>query len=315
MRIAAFCICAVLAAAPAAAQTDALPEWSQVETVVVNADEGGPAMWQVSRGDSHVWILGAVQPLPEGLQWNSARLEKVVTGARAIYTQPRASAGILGGIWFFLTNRDAIYLPGDDKVEGVLPEPLLGRFMAARKEAGKDADRYEDYRLPIAALMLESDVLKERGFAGDVFEDRLRKIARNAGVAMRPIADYDALKMLKELPKLSAEQNLACVNDALDDIDQLRASARPSAEAWADGDLAALMAAYRQSRFERCLAAVSTARALWERSVRDTLAKVDDALSKPGKVLIVVGIDALLRKNGVLERLRAKGFTVDDPVN
>ncbi len=270
-------------------------------------------MWRVSRGASEVWLFGMVQPLPEGLDWNSTRLQRAIHGARQVFTQPRASAGLLGGIWFFLTSRDAIYLPGDEHVEEVLPPDLRARFIAARTEAGRDADHYEDYRLPIAALMVESDVLKKRGFAQNGFEKRLKAIARDEGVGVTSIADYDALKMMEELPRLTPQQNFTCVGDALDDIDQLKASARPSADAWADGDVPRLLSVYKQSRFDRCLQSVASARALWERAVHDTDAKVMESLGSPGKVVMVIGIDALLRKGGLLDRLRARGLTVEDP--
>src|SRR6185295_2954084 len=51
-----------------------ITDWSKIETVIVTATPPGPALWHVVRGDSEVWILGTVQPMPKGLKWNSSEI-------------------------------------------------------------------------------------------------------------------------------------------------------------------------------------------------------------------------------------------------
>ena len=50
-----------------------------------------------------------------------------------------------------------------------------------------------------------------------------------------------------------------------------------------------------------------------ERDAADYTAAINDALDKPGKTIAVIDIGPLLRKNGVLERLKALHVTIEGP--
>ncbi|MBI3676818.1 MAG: TraB/GumN family protein [Proteobacteria bacterium] len=308
-------VCAMaLAAWPAHAQDSSnLPGWSSgIDTVTVVAHPS-PLMWHVTKGNSDVWLLGTVQPIPEDQKWDSARVETVLKGAKRLLLQPRASVGLLEGAWFMLTGTDAIYLPDGQTFEQQIPENLRVRFEKARISIGKDADHYEDYRVPIAGFVLEGDVLKAQGFSRDEPQDRLKSIAQRDGVSVHPMAEYEALPLLREVPSMSKAANEACLEDALDDIAQLSTHARSAAEAWAIGDLEGIKANYSEVRLERCLQAVPSAATLWNRAVADSVNAIVAALDKPGTTLAVVNVGALLRKNGVLDRLKASGLTIADP--
>jgi uncharacterized protein YbaP (TraB family) len=43
------------------------------------------------------------------------------------------------------------------------------------------------------------------------------------------------------------------------------------------------------------------------------MSAVHESLTKPGKSLIVVSLGYLLRKDGLLDRLKAEGITVEGP--
>lgn len=303
---------AALAAWPALAQdTSNLPVWSsEIETVTVRA-HGGPLMWHVTKGDSDVWLLGTVQPLPEDQVWETARLEGILKNARRVLLQPKASVGVFEAAWFLLTGTDAIYLPDDKKFEDQIPPALRARFVKARESIGKGADRYEDYRVPLAGFVLEGDTLKALGFSRDEPEGRIKRIAQRLGVSTRTMADYPALPLVEQIPTMSKQAGEACLEDALDDTAQLRAHARAAAQAWADANLEGMKANYSEVRLERCLQAVPSASVLWRRSVDDSVNAIMGALDKDGTTVAVVNIGALLRKNGVLDRLRAKGLVID----
>ena len=100
---------------------------------------------------------------------------------------------------------------------------------------------------------------------------------------------------------------------ALDDIDAQSVHARPAAEAWAVGNLDGIKANYSEDRFESCIQSMPSFAALFTRAVNDSAAAADAALNKKGKSVMVVSIGVLLRKGGILDRLKAEGLTVDAP--
>jgi uncharacterized protein YbaP (TraB family) len=291
-------------------------DWSPaIETVIVTPHRAGPLIWRVADGDSTVYLLGVVEPMPESLEWNEAGVRAAPKGARQLLLPPKASVGLVEGLWFLLWHSDDVYLPSDSPMESMLPEALKVRFDAALKEVGRDAGRYARLRPPLAGLRLEADFLKARGLTADEPGDRLRRIAQGYGVSAKPIADYGALPMLRQLPTMSRAANEGCLKALLDDIDAIRARARPAAEAWAKGDLPALETYFSDQRFESCIEALPSFAALAARSTNDSVNAVRSALAKPGKTVIALSVGALLRRNGVLDRLEAAGLKVEPPGN
>lgn len=283
------------------------------ETVVVTAKKPGPAFWHVANGKSDVWILGTLGPLPDGLTWDSGRLDYLLSGARAVMLPPRGQVGPLEAIWFLITDADVLRLPDGTKLESTLPQPLKTRFVGMRTALHKDADRYEEYTASVAGFMLEGDYIRANNLGMKEPQSTIQSLADRHGVPVHRVASYEALDVIKEVPSLSTAGNLACMTDALDDIDVFSKHARPAAEAWATGDLDGIKANYSDPKALACLGQSHAFNKLWDRSVNDTTDALNQALKTPGKTLFVVSIGELLRKNGIVDHLKAEGFTVEGP--
>ncbi len=287
-------------------------DWT-METVVVTAKKPGPALWHVVNGKSEVWILGTLGPVPGDLQWDSGRLQYLMSGAKVLLLPPRGQVGPLEGIWFLITDGDVLKQPDGTELESTLPQPLKARFVAARNAVHKDADRYAEYKASVAGFMLEGDFLRANDLSGQQPLKTIESLAERATVPSRRVATYEALDVIKEVPSLSNAGNFACMKDALDDIDVLSKHARLAAEAWATGDLDGIKAHYSDPKALDCLGQSASFNKLFARSVSDTLSAVNAALKSPGKTIAVVNIGELLRKNGLVDRLKAEGFAVEGP--
>lgn len=198
-------------------------------------------------------------------------------------------------------------------MELTLPEPLRKRFVAAVAKSKHDADHYSSLRPPLALLRLEGDVIEAEGLTGKEPSNSIEKIARHLGVSAKPVADYEALPMLRALPQMSATANETCVKDALDDLDNIAAHSKAAAQAWAAGDLDVLKTNWLEQRFQSCIQVVPGVSVLFQRAVRDSVAAVNAALGKPGKTVMLVSFGALLKKDGVLDRLKAEGLEIEQP--
>jgi uncharacterized protein YbaP (TraB family) len=301
-----------LAPASAAPPLPPVQDWS-VETVVVTAHVPGPAFWHIAKGKSEIFILGEVQPLPGNLKWDSRRLEQILTGANALLLPPRGNIGMVEGLWFLIWNGDLLRLPDGQQLESALPSSLRGRFVAARNAIGRDADRYATDKPSVAGFRLEGDFIKARSYSLVEPAAAIEHLAERLAIPTRHIANYPALDVVKEVPTLNMAGNLRCLSDALDDIATMSAHAAPAAQAWADGDLDAIKAHYSEPKALDCLGQSASFNKLWERSVADSVHAIDTALAEPGKTVAVISIGDLLRKNGVIDRLKAQGFTIEGP--
>ena len=105
---------------------------------------------------------------------------------------------------------------------------------------------------------------------------------------------------------------LSALTQAGKDIDRLTNHAAIAAHAWAVGDIATVQLHYAESRLYDCvIGAVQSVANFSERQITDTTAAIRDALNKPGKTIVTVGIGPLLRKNGVLQRLQAMNIPIE----
>jgi len=307
-------VAALLESASAETSNQRAPvtDWT-IETVVVTAREPGPLFWHIKKGNSEVYILGTLGPLPKDLKWDTRQLERIMMGSRAVMLPPRGRVGLFEGAWFLLTHGDVLRLPDGQKLEQVLPPALRQRFIAERASLHGDAGRYADYKPSVAGFQMEQDYVNASALALREPNTEIETLASQRNVPTRNLANYPALDVIKEVPTLSMAGNLKCLQDSLDDIDVMAAHARPAAQAWASGDLEGIKAHYSEPKALDCLSQSATLSKLWAQSVSDTVSAIDDALTKSGKTIVVVNIGELLRQNGVVERLKAKGLTIDGP--
>jgi hypothetical protein len=305
-----------LLSADAAAQTaDAPPmvTWAEPEIVEVQAAPG-PAVWHLTRGQSEVWILGTVGAMPDGLSWNKNYLGELLDGAREILLPPRPSIGVFEGAWFLLTHGSEFSLPRGQSLEPSLSPELRARFVALREKLDEDEGRYRTDTPLRAALRLFQDLSDKLDLTRDEPRDTIRSLARARRVPFAPIAKYEVLGAAEDVLKLDLAQQKVCLAQSVDDIDRAYANTIPAAQAWAIGDIRNVKAHYGESRLLDCVtAAVHSVADINERNVADTTAAIGAALDKPGKAVAVIDIGPLLRRGGVLERLKAAQVSIEGP--
>jgi len=287
-------------------------DWTN-EVVIVSAQSGGPAFWHLSKGDSEIWILGTLGPMPEKLVWNTNHLAQIVDGAHEVLLPPKASAGIFDLGWFLLTNRELLSMPDGQTLEASLSPQLRARFVAVRESLHRKAEHYEDDSPVVAAVKLEREANDAMKLSWEEPRDTVGNIARSKHVKVREIANYDATQLAKEILRLSPEAARACLENAVGDVELRAVHAAAAADAWAVGNLKGIKAHYAAPPLEACARSSGSYSKLDQRAVADSLAAIDAALSKPGKTVMLVDIGSLLRNTGVIEKLREKGIAIEGP--
>lgn len=307
LRSLALAACLALSLGAAAQPQMEDPEGTLVEAVVITPRTPGPAWWKVSDGDSVVWILATPDgPLPPGVTWDHSVVERRLKGASALIDGVSLNAG-LRDLPALLKLRSQ--LKSKTPLEPGLPPALRDRFVTDRTRLGKPAKRYADWSPLAAGLMLLGD---SRGGGRWATPDRdVRKLAKKAKVPIRESARYDAVPFLqKAVAGLTPAIHQQCLESALDDIDA-SGRLRPAAEGWAKGNVQVALTAPRA--VERCVLLLAGGAELWRRSSRDQAQSIEQALKTPGHAVALVGMRRLLAKDGVLDLLRARGFTVTGP--
>lgn len=302
----ALSIPAAPSASPPAISDDDPPVVSEL---VVTARLPGPAWWRVTRGASTVYILGLpMGPTPRNMAWDQSVLRRRLTGAQVVIMPPTVSAGVRD-IPALLRAR--AQLRTRTPIAQQLPPDLAARFASAVVRLHRPASRYEGWDALVAGQILRGDYMQQSGLNDLTAIQQVVGAARRARVPQRAL-NYRAVPMLRSaMSERSPEATRRCVETNLTEIETPTSRFRAAAEAWAHGDVRGAIDLPRGAN--DCAELMLDG--FLRQSNQETTAAIAAALSRPGRSVALVPIRRLVTRGGVVERLRAEGYQVDDPTH
>lgn len=291
------------------------PGSAVVEELQVVARPPGPALWLVEKGAAKLYVVGSAPPLPHQLKWDSPRLNRAMDEASLVLVPPEASVGPMQVAKFFLTGGGGVRQPFGKKLEKRLPPDLLARFVSARERAQRTAVPYKDWKPAVAGFILLSDFRQAAGLSEAKPISTIERMAKAKGVKVKAMSQYRLGPVLASAGKLSDEANLACLSDALTELEYEGARPTTIGTDWANGDLASVRGRYSASAIQRCLLRAPGGGALLAQQIGQSADALNQALNRPGVTVAVVDLAFLLPANGVLDRLKASGATITSPAS
>jgi TraB/PrgY/gumN family len=284
------------------------PEAKVVADLVVRAPSGGPAWWRVSSGAATVWVLGTPAALPKGLKWNDVELDRRLLHASRVILPPAARFGVFDLFGALALNGKLHGKP----FESSLPPDLAQRYAAAAAVLRQSPDHYDRWKPAVAGLVMVADFRKQAGLDAGQPLNAIKSAAARHHLKAAPAVTYPGIPLARMLAsELTGPVNLACLSDAMQEIEAGAGRATTAAQAWAVGDVAGALAAERG--YERCLAALPNGADLIRQGEADQASAIAQALKAPGVEVAVVELRPLLAEGGVLDRLRAQGYAVRTP--
>ncbi|GAB3385862.1 TraB/GumN family protein [Lysobacter fragariae] len=301
--------CVLLAFAANAAQTvpaAGMPAAKQAATAAEAASTPPrPVMWKVSDKDNAIYLLGSFHMLKSSDYPLSADVDRAFADAeKLVFEVPPAD----------LLNPEngpkmiAAASYGDDrKLSTVLPADLRQKVTALLGEAAMtQMDGYEPWFVNLSLVL---GVAQTMGYQADQGLDlHLMKRAQEAGKPTQGLETMD--EQLKVLDSSPMSEQISGLQDLIEHPRDMVEMFNGMHESWRNADIDGLYAlvvkemetktpeTYRRINVERNDAWVPM------------LSRMLDA---PGKddTLVVVGVMHLLGKDGVVEKLRAKGYKVE----
>jgi uncharacterized protein YbaP (TraB family) len=290
------------------------PGSAVVEELQVVARPPGPALWLVEKGDAKLYVVGSAAPLPHQLKWNSPRLDRAMSQASLVLVPPEASVGPLQIAKFVVTGGGGVRQPMLGKnLEDKLPADLKARFVSARQQARKGPGPYKEWKPAVAGFILLSDFRQAAGLSEAKPVSTIERMAKAKGVKVKAMSQYRLGPILSSAGKLSDEANLACLRDALTELEYDAAHNTTIGTDWAHGDLASVRARYSASAAQRCVMRAPGGAGLVTQQIAQSADALSKALNRPGVTIAVIDLAFLLPANGVLDRLKASGATVTSP--
>ncbi len=300
-----------------------------MDTVVVSGAQPGPGMWKVSRGDHVLYILGTLSPLPRRMDWVSRDVEEVVARSQAVILPPSLSVSSDTGFFRSLLLVPSLLRarnnPDGKRLQDVVSPALYARWQPLKaRYLGRD--RAVEKRRPIlAAQELYEAAMRKSGLEQ---EDRVgrvvEKAAKRARVPLLPAQVKLVVKnpkaALKELNAMSL-QDADCFAGTLSRIEADLGTMRMRANAWAVGDIDALRALPFRNQYIDCVNAITETGLAHRLGFGDVVQRVgdtwmqvaEDALARNRTTFATLPVSQLLQPDGYVERLRAKGYSIEVP--
>jgi len=290
----------------AGAQQSRDPEATVVQELIVTAPSGGPAWWSVSKGASTVWILGTPSDLPKGFSWDQRVLDRRIGQSRAVLLPPEAHAGLMDILGIMAAQRR---LKSREPLEVRAPAPLGARFVAATAALGRAPKDYDHWNGLMAGVMMSADFRRKAGLEPFAPLPAIRRAAEKRRVPVSNVADYPFMPTLRAgIAEVTPELEWVCLAAAVDEIDKGPDAFRAAARGWAVGDVRTALTTPRG--YEVCFNSIPAGADIARRAMNDETRAIEKALQTPGRVIAVVSLRTLLAQGGVLEQLRADGYSI-----
>lgn len=306
------------------------PEPIMLDTVVVTGSQPGPGLWHVTKAGHELWILGTLTPLPAGITWKPDEIIERLSHSQEVIWPPYFTIDVKAGFFkkLYLGYRwhRAEKNPDGKALQDVLPADVYARWSSVKAHFLPNDRGIERKRPVVAAGLLLDAAQNQSGLrSGGLITQVLKKaITENGLTSTSPhvtVKVTDPSAALKEARRATLK-DAACMTATLDLIEKDLPRIVTNANAWATGDLARLGSTQNAlRRSQACTDAFSDSDFARKRGIPDIhassldawLKAVDHALATNQATFAVIPISNLIAADGLVERLRARGYTVELP--
>ena len=327
----------LLAPVLAAGQTNAI---TAADEIIVTGRQPGPPMWRVINGENVLWIFPQLAPVPKDMIWESNKVASVIAAAQEVLELPDVGVSAsplmyMNPVNIFRGMRLAKRLsrdPDGRTLEQTLPPELYARFLTLQARYFLDeADEFEELRPAVAAGHMTGIIQTKQGLGGDqaIMKTLQRLIRSNRDIERTEIevkvdikgSFGDLAERAEDLTtSLDPAVELECFESQVrrmeDDLDEMRIRAN----SWARGNIdefrgvplpgdeadSCLTLLVQSSERDVIVESMAQLESLW-------LENAERALQTNRTTFAILPITGLLKNEGPMAKLKAKGYEVREP--
>jgi len=260
-------------------------------------------LWVARGAHNSVVLLGSVHMLKPGASELPPEAAQAYAHAKALVMEVDLNALNAEDLLTAMSNQSA--MAEDQTLAEALGPALYDRFRKQARVLGLDADMLAHTQPWLAALALDQAQMAKLGYASAAGVDE--QLAHQAAADHKPIVGLETVEeQLGVFARLSAAQQRRFLAYTLDEEERAGDELEHMVSAWRRGDTVALEQLLQEGfeDFPDLLAVLTT-----ERN-RRWLATLLPLLAENQDYLVVVGAMHLVGKNGLVELLRQRGYSV-----
>jgi uncharacterized protein YbaP (TraB family) len=261
-------------------------------------------LWQLQSGKGDIYILGSIHFLKRENYPLNPTIEKAFDSAKKLVFEIDLKSADSGTVQR-LTLEKGLHRDGKTLQQNVSAE-TYGLAAKRAQELGLDIRALSPLKPWMVALTMAALQLQKLGFDPNSGIDRY--LAGRATRAGKPIAGLEtAAFQIGLMDQLSASDQESMLRQSLREMDLLDKELDQIVRSWAAGDVPALE--------QLLLKAMREYPAVHQRIVvdrnRSWLPEIESLIKQGESALVVVGAAHLVGKEGVIELLKARGYTLE----
>lgn len=284
------------------------PVEDRVEDIIVVARRSDAPVWEVSRGEQSLILVGSIRGIPRDFEWNPAGLEQATARADRVLYPPTARispADIFRLIW---RGRTVSQLPEGTTSADYLEASVQGRLEAVMADEGDDWRTRSFFLLGIN-LMNDHAGFERR--SGRDAEDTVREAARRARIGGQSVGTVRGDEIVDNLITQPPGVYAPCIGAAVAAAEAGAETFPERASDWRSRRVPEVMANPLDIALGQCWPwgdpeIGPQLRGQW-------LTALSEALEEPGVTLAVAPLRLLAEPGGVLDGLEADGFEITGP--
>jgi hypothetical protein len=265
---------------------------------------GKSFIWKASKDGNTLYLAGSVHVLSESYYPLSAAFEDAYKDSNLLVEEVDLGEMTSSSTQLGILKRGM--LPGEQTLDMVVSPQTMALVTKATADLGPAAEVLKKFKPWMLAIALEGLELQKAGFNPDLGLDKhFYDAAQSQGKAVQGLETVDF--QISRFDEMTQEQQDHFLAESLKELDTETASVNKLASAWKDGDVATL---------ERItLKDLKDDQLMYQRLLVDRnktwMPKIEALFSRQGHAMIVVGAAHLVGPDGILQQLRAKGYTIE----
>jgi len=322
------CALAMVASAEEATSPAARPIRDEAPIVVTGALPG-PGRWKVSRNGHVMHVLGTVSPLPKRMEWISRDVERVLAQSGEVVFAPSyvvdTDLGFFGKLSLLPSLIGLRKNPDGKLLRDVVPPESYARWLVLKQRyIGRDGD-VEKMRPIFAANELYEAAIEDSGLTGKrIVSPVIEAAIKEHGIKRTDPKVKATLKNPKAALKEFRSEPLGdreCFDKMLVNLETDVTRMAERANAWAVGDIDSLRNLPLGDQYQACQKALMQASVAqknglgnYEAEVRVAwLSAAENAIANNPVSFAVLPMSELLKPDGYLADLQARGYLVEAP--
>ena len=261
-------------------------------------------LWQVRSPQNTVHVLGSIHFLKKGSYPLNRIIEETFNGTKKLVLEMDLRSANPEKVRQLTLQKGVSSdgLPLDQRVS----KDTYAIVSKRAAEAGVDVRALAPFKPWVVAMTLASMKLQKLGFDPSFGIDRY--LADRAEQAEKSIEGLETAEFQIDLfDRLSARQQELFLRQTLLEIDQLESSADKIVQAWRSGDSKAMENLLLRGMHEY----PEVKKVIIDDRNRRWLPQIEKLLAQGDNTLVVIGAAHLVGKDGVIELLRDRGYTVE----